>query len=223
MATAAQVETFRRSQDEVRRLIRRDMRRLWAGLRGVPPTDVRNALLQLAPSLSDQYGAVSAAMAAEWFEAVSGRTATVGSTVPRDVVEASVRYGAGPLWKGQQELAFSRIESSVARHAMQYGRNTIARSSRRNNMRYARAPEPGACAWCIMLASRGAVYHSEVTAGGGPNSWHDDCNCVPEPAPYGGRVSYDHSSLYDRYKAVWEEYDTDRMVAAAMRERYGLA
>lgn len=221
MATAAQVEAFRRSQDEVRRLVNRDMRRLWTGLRGVDPAGVRDALLEIGPSLSDQYGAVSAAMAAEWFESVSGHNAAVGALVAREAVESSIRYGIGPAFQGRSEMAFSRISSSLTRHSLQRGRNTIARSSRRSNMRYARAPEPGACAWCLMLSSRGAVYHSEETAGGA-NSWHEDCNCVPEPAPYRGDVSYDAAALYDKYKAAWEHYDNDRMVAARMRSMYGL-
>lgn len=63
---------------------------------------------------------------------------------------------------------------------------------------YARVPEAGACAFCLMLASRGAVYKHDRSGGRGdsfaasnarfhdgkvPSSIkvHDNCECQPEP------------------------------------------
>jgi hypothetical protein len=39
-----------------------------------------------------------------------------------------------------------------------------------------RVPEPKACDFCLMLASRGAVYHTAATAGDG-NDYHRHCRC----------------------------------------------
>jgi hypothetical protein len=50
-----------------------------------------------------------------------------------------------------------------------------------------RVPDEDPCSWCAMLASRGAVYRSEGTAGRDKNDkfigegqfkWHDHCGCT---------------------------------------------
>lgn len=53
---------------------------------------------------------------------------------------------------------------------------------------FARVARPGACAFCLLLAIRGAVYKSRATAGqlppntlGQVNRYHDNCNCGVEP------------------------------------------
>jgi hypothetical protein len=49
-------------------------------------------------------------------------------------------------------------------------------------VRYIRQPNPGACSWCLMQATRGAIFYSEQTA---RSSGHNNCKCLifPEPAP----------------------------------------
>ncbi|MFG2001692.1 hypothetical protein ACGFNU_21330 [Spirillospora sp. NPDC048911] len=53
-----------------------------------------------------------------------------------------------------------------------------------------RVPDADPCSWCAMLASRGAVYRSEQTAGRAKNDqftgegqfkWHDQCGCTAIP------------------------------------------
>lgn len=234
MATAAQVEQFRQGYDEVERLVRRDLRRIWTGLRGATPETIRDVLLDLTPRLTDQYGAVAATMAAEWFEVVTGRPAQMADVTVAQAVQRSVRDGAGGLWRDQREEAFGIISSRLVRHSLQPGRLTVAGSASRHGMKYARAPEVGACAWCLMLASRGAVYGSAYEArhvfraagaGGQPagSRYHDDCRCVPEPVRDDSELSYDVGALYDRYSAAWSDGANDSEVAARMRELYGLS
>lgn len=61
--------------------------------------------------------------------------------------------------------------------------------------RYRRVPEARACAFCLMLASRGAVYLTESTAGAG-RKFHSHCRCrieavavTPETGPRRARVA----------------------------------
>lgn len=46
-------------------------------------------------------------------------------------------------------------------------------------VRYRRVPSPGACSFCLMLASQGAVYHSEQSArfAGDGERFHTNCRC----------------------------------------------
>lgn len=61
--------------------------------------------------------------------------------------------------------------------------------------RYRRVPEARACQFCLMLASRGAVYLTETTAGAG-RKFHSNCRCrveavavTPETGPRRARVA----------------------------------
>lgn len=227
MATAAQVNQIRQGYDDIAMMLERDMRRIWPQLRTAAPATIRDTLLDLAPQLADRYGAMSATMGAEWFEATTGRPAQLAPLTAPAAVQASVRYGAGGFWTVQREAAFEAIRTYTVRHSLQPGRSTVAVSAGRNRMRYARAPEAGACAWCLMLASRGAVYYSSKSAGdtgrGVGDDFHDDCNCVIEAAEDDSELSYDSRALYEEYKNVQRSGMSDAEVAAAMREAYGLA
>ena len=78
--------------------------------------------------------------------------------------------------------------------------------------RYARVPTGSeTCAFCIMLASRGFVYHTEGTAGA-VDHYHANCDCrivcgwdtfasgVSRRRAYGVEVEgYDMDALYDQY------------------------
>ncbi|CAB0762658.1 hypothetical protein FRC0546_02104 [Corynebacterium diphtheriae] len=55
-------------------------------------------------------------------------------------------------------------------------RDTVVLNVQRDHTAYARVPEPGACAFCLMLASRGAVYKKSTV--GMVNKYHDHCRCL---------------------------------------------
>lgn len=75
-------------------------------------------------------------------------------------------------------------------------------------VRFIREPNPGACSWCLMLATKGAIYRSEDTA---RSAGHNNCKCQIYPEPVGGaywgRIMGD-PSLYEG--KVWR--DTKRGV-----------
>lgn len=73
---------------------------------------------------------------------------------------------------------------------------------------YRRIPEGGACDFCLILATRGAVYRSAETAGAG-HSYHHHCRCSVEP-----EADYD---------AQWDTFippeDANRVVSMWNRPR----
>lgn len=66
--------------------------------------------------------------------------------------------------------------------------------------RFARVPiGKETCPFCIMLASRGYVYHSEKTAGK-LDHFHPKCDCRIVPSFDGGTVTgYDPGAYYEQY------------------------
>lgn len=83
--------------------------------------------------------------------------------------------------------------------------------------RYARVPSGAeTCMFCLMLASRGFVYHNERSAGG-LDHWHDNCDCRIVPGFPGSTEveGYDPGEIYGRWS---DEVDAE---AEARAERSG--
>lgn len=243
MVTYAQLSEYKRGQAQIDRLVRRDVRQLWDALGAIDPDRKRDLLIDMVPGLVNSYGPVAATLAAEFFADTVLREPRIPAKDSTEAVQASTRAVIGGLWTGNEVLARDRLIASVVRHTRQHGRDTIQESVRYagGQVRYARIlsydSKKGPCAWCRLLASRGAVYHSEITAGG-LDDWHDICGCdavavrSPEDFPAGVK-GYDDivvhpetkawmpASMFDEYKAVHEYGDTDKQVAAKMREAYG--
>lgn len=221
MATAAQVATLTRGFDDIERRVRADIHRLLPRLRTYSPSAARDAFLELAPMLTDRYGEAAAAIGAEYFEDVTGMVARTVIVPNGDQVAGSVRALADGFWTPDREAAFQQMASSIVRHTLQHGRSTIAESSSRVGLVYARSPEPGACAWCIMIASRGAVYGSRRAAGAADegNQFHDDCRCAQEPIVPGDELSYDSEALYRQYQKAIDNHGGDPV--AALRKEFG--
>ena len=68
-------------------------------------------------------------------------------------------------------------------------------------VRFARVPSGGeTCPFCIMLASRGAVYYSEQSAGA-DGHYHANCRCRIVPSWNGAAIEgYDPALYYDMWK-----------------------
>jgi hypothetical protein len=92
------------------------------------------------------------------------------------------RLSAG--MRDEQAMMFARLQNAGAsmRLALDGGRDTIVDTTRADPAArgYERVTSGNACDWCVMLAGRGAVYHSAESAGDG-DAWHDHCGCSAEP------------------------------------------
>jgi hypothetical protein len=123
------------------------------------------------------------------------------------------RWGVGPLFGADPNsgLALSLLSGGLQRIVFDGGRDTSAGSAALDPAKptYARHASANACAFCALMATRGAVYTSKDAAErvgysargrtrtGGTRSkgekYHDDCHCVAvvvwpgqeyKPAPY---------------------------------------
>lgn len=82
------------------------------------------------------------------------------------------------------QAAVGKAIGSVGRRVRNAHRDTVAATARASGLGYARVPGPKACAFCLMLASRGAVYAADTVGArveGHPFSeaqrYHDRCDC----------------------------------------------
>ena len=78
-----------------------------------------------------------------------------------------------------RQLVLRKLAGITNRLVQQPARETVYQATRKAGTRYARVPEPHACTFCLLLASRGAVYSRDtvlLTEAG--KKYHDNCKCL---------------------------------------------
>lgn len=235
MATPRQVSTYDRAQRAVVTLARARLVAWWSRMDFANPEAAARALEAFLPELVSAYGRAAAAVAADWFEelrADAGASppfrAALADPVPVDQVRASARWGMGPVFSDSPDAdaALRRVAGTVQRLVQRPARETLFRSGVADPARpkWARVPRgPNPCAFCRMLAGRGAVYLSADSAGAF-DAYHDDCWCVAEPVWRGGvGLSYDPAVYEGQYAEAFEEAGGNvHALLAAMRRQQGV-
>lgn len=165
-----------------------------------------------------QHAQASATMAARQYRqqrvasgAGVGFTPRPAPPPPLEQVAAMVDYAVQPLWSAEvlaepvTEAGSSAIADAKARLAaaserlvLDAGRDTIVSNVQadRRAKGWARIPEPGACSFCLMLSTRGAVYRSEASAS---FESHDNCRCHVEPV----FTAYEPSAAVRQAQTLW--------------------
>lgn len=174
------------------RLTERDLAAIWRRLDLSNPDKLAEPLAQVLEEIGAKYGQAAATLAADWYDearegaAVKGRFRASPATLPEsERFEALSRWGVGPLFPSSRpiyddsgdiieyervgpnpEKALSMITGGLSRVVLGMARattegNTVLDPS---GPRYARHASANACAFCALMATRGAVYASEESA-----------------------------------------------------------
>lgn len=236
MPSRADVQAFQRSQRDVVTIVAAELRRFWATVDTSTPESARRALDLYLPALVQAYGETASLLAANYYDELRTRASAPGSfsaqmvdPAPTEQVHGANRWAVGPLVAADTAQALANVLQVAQRLTLQPGRLTIAHNAAADPARpgWARVPTgPKTCAFCLMLASRGAVYRNADTAGR-MNHYHADCDCQPTPV-FGNDAypdGYDPDALYRRYQDAREAgsgHDT-KAVLAELRQREGIA
>lgn len=205
---------FEQANNGIADLVDGDLLAFLAALDFGKPGAVRDALFDFVPALVAEYGDVAATVAADWYDELRAAEGVGGSfraplapAVPDEQVKARLGFATradGPLWAGQADTLTAFLGMMSNEYALQPGRDTVMEAAHADKVAYARVPEPGACKFCLMLASRGFVY-SKSTAGDS-KKFHGKCRCNTLPVWDETRArvefGYDPDALYDQYRAL---------------------
>lgn len=234
MPSRADVERYAQANRDIRTLVLADLTAIWSGLNLTDALAVRTALEEFLPLLVAQYGETAAAVAADFYDDLRDKAgapgrfrAVLADPVDAEVVRAQARWAIGPLF-GETDggAALGRLQQVTDELTLRPGRLTIAQSAGHDpaKARWARVPVGKTCAFCLMLASRGAVYGSAASAGQG-RKFHakDDCTPTPvwrnDPLPEG----YDPDALLQQYMDARKAADSGRpkAILAELRQETG--
>lgn len=235
MVERESIERYRLAAVELSGLVTAELAAYFAALDLSRPEATRNALLDFMPLLVAQYGLVSESLAMEWYEdqrAESGaagryRVSAPTSSIAAVQVEEKVRFLAGTLWTPEPAALLGSLTIATDKYVKQHGRDTIMWNADREGATWARVPSgPKTCTWCLILASRDAVYVSERSAKfrADGDKYHGLCDCQAVPLRAGDDYppGYLPDDYYDMYTIARDSAGSGDMkdIAAAMRREF---
>ena len=183
-----------------------DLVRMWRALPSGQTTALVAGLVEVVPELAERWGDVAAVSASDYFDAVREHYNPSGSylaqpapSAPAEQVQAGVRWAVDPLFSAtpDEAAALARLSTSLDRLVRQADRDTVVHNASRDRTAqgWRRVTRPGACAFCLMLATRVGDYGSQAAAeqvGSARRgrirgtrtqgqSYHDHCRCFAAP------------------------------------------
>lgn len=196
MLTASQSQQFRAAESGLDALTIARLEDLFGLL---TMTDMAGGVLDTLPGLVSELGDVSGVLAVNAYELSRDQSDAAGRFIvdladppPVEQVEGASRWALAPLFQRDPEVTdtalratlLDRLSGTVPRLVRDTGRRTTTDNAARDpaKPRYQRVLSPAKrdhCDFCRMLSGRGAVYHSEDTAGAGKH-FHDRCGCRVE-------------------------------------------
>ncbi|WRS29617.1 hypothetical protein U6G28_08825 [Actinomycetaceae bacterium MB13-C1-2] len=203
------------------------------------PERVRDALLEVVPAISSEFGDLSAGVAADWYEQVRAKevggryVARLGSPDDADRVIGSVRWASGELFKDNPQGAFDLLKGALQRHVTYGARDTIARNVRLDpaRPRFAHVPTGSdPCGFCVIMGSRGWVYTTREAAELNPkdrdglhSQFHDNCHCqvvASWDATQAHIDGYDPDLYYSMYESSRKPGDSLGQTVNRMRKDF---
>lgn len=171
-------------------------------------------------ALVQQYGMASASLAADFYDTqraaadVTGRF-TVTPSEPASVqqVDQVIGWATKGLWSQTPDVSAAQtlVTGAVDKMVIDTGRQTIVDAVHRDTEArgWARVTRPGACSFCRLLATRGAVYKTKASGG---FQAHDHDHCFVEPL-FGG--SYEMAAHVRADEALYKRVTKGKSGKAA--------
>ncbi|MET7687956.1 hypothetical protein ABZT06_08245 [Streptomyces sp. NPDC005483] len=234
-------DRYRAAQLGLTRLLVRDVR----GLRRlIIPSRLRTSVpdwMAAVQAIVDQYARTSAGLGAEFYDAqrdaagVPGSfTVPVADPPPQAQTEAGLRWATKDIWEREPDVATAaqlepldaRLEQAEKKAELvaqklvaDTGRATVIDAVRQDRQAtaWARSAALGACAFCKLLSSRGAVYAQDTVR----FQAHDGCHCGVTPVFAGQR--FEQSPHAREWARLYQEYAAGHSGSQLARFRRALA
>lgn len=142
--------------------------------------EMKSILYHAANDTFEQYANATGALSCDFFETyIKDAKQTEIAPVPKYIKKRLYEHIEDILAGGaaDDERVLKAIANHVITESYHHGNRTTKHNAIRNGLRYARVPGGKSCAFCLMLATRGFVYHSKTSAGDGGNHYHVHCHC----------------------------------------------
>lgn len=181
----------------------------WLAEHDATVAEARDEAQRILAANAELYSQQAAVLAAEWYDA-QGKAAgmkldraVTSVTVDRDSLSKTAHYQAGKLVDGDSEgfcAAVGEWAENEAKRALNATIMANVKRDKKKGVKFARVTSGrNTCTFCLMLASRGAVYHTRESAGE-LGQYHRHCSCKIVPC-YSG----------NKYEVLVEGHDPKNM------------
>ena len=218
MPTPAELDDFDDQFNDLRTLLVAALVEQWASDVAPSPAEARERLQEVLLDLLDEYGPAAASIAADFYDSVrpGGAPPFVAEAIVSDdlLLPGTLNWVTEPLLTEDWQKALDRAAAAVQKSTKQALVDTIGENTALDplDVRFARWPQNSdPCAYCVMRASRGAVYWTEATAERGD---HLKCGCRVTPVFTGERLPYLTKPYMAQYLAGADEAAADIGAAA---------
>lgn len=164
--------------------------------------EMKSILYHAANDTFEQYANATGKISCDFFEAcIKDAKQTEIAPVPKYIKKRLYEDIEDLLAGGAAVDArvLYAIADRVITESYHHGNRTTKHNAIRNGLRYARVPSGKACAFCLMLASRGFVYFSKTSAGEDKGHYHNHCHCAVVAGNLKMKVGgYDPDGLNER-------------------------
>lgn len=184
-------EDYARALDYLRMLAQADLLSFWRDTQHLGFMEQRRVLESPVMAIVEAYGAQAAEAAANYLfiersldeDFADLPYPEVASPIDFDQAKTSYRWATTTesvhVDDAAKALALRKLKGITNRLVGLPGHQTVYRATYEAKTNFARVPEPGACPFCLMLASRGAVYSAEtVLTAHSIGAFHDNCRCL---------------------------------------------
>lgn len=246
--TVSTLDNFIQSRDRITDRVKRELKRALAQVDYTDIAKARDEVIKLLVAYCRLSVKAASREAAVLYDQI--REASIGSkigarvlnTVQPQAIDAFVRADIEHVVQtGDTARFINDVVQRVAYETNRASGETMVYNATHDKARtaWARVPTGGSetCEWCIMLASRGAVYQSWETAGG-RGHYHQNCKCAVVPV-FGARLQrtnaggwvvhdsdttiegYDPAKYYEQYQEFIENgtLNKDKLAEAAAKAR----
>lgn len=192
--------------DDVSTLTIAELLRFWRSLDPEDPVPTAVAMREFLPDLVDTYAPLSSEVAAQFYDDTRAAANAPGrfqadlAPAKTSGLQKMISWAIAPLFRTafrdeapqvggsvvavaapDPVLAFSRFSSGTQLEVAGAARDTIEFNADADkdlgHPRFARHASANACAFCALMATRGAVYRTAAAAGSG-KKYHGHCHCV---------------------------------------------
>lgn len=200
MPALSDVQAYQASVDDVSTLTLAELLRFWRSLDVADAVPAAVGVREFLPELVDGYAPLSAEVAASFYDDSRAAANAPGSFLAdlaparnMDKLQRMISWAVAPLFRvdpktelasPDPDLALSRLSGGTQLEIADSARDTIDLNIEADqdlgHPRFARHASANACAFCALMATRGAVFRTAESAGSG-NKYHSHCHCVAYP------------------------------------------
>ncbi|WP_052280798.1 hypothetical protein [Nocardia vulneris] len=180
MPTTSEIHALREVLDELARAAAADISELWRLVDGMEPARAMRELAEAYPEVVTPYSAAAADVAAVWYDDLAPGApfqAVAAAPAAIEQLQATARWAAGPLFGVGDASPLDLLTGAGQRHIYNGSRDTIRLNAEAEGVRFARYASGTACAFCRLMAIRGAVYRDRRSA----ENFHDRDRCMAVP------------------------------------------